>query len=138
MAYTLEGFAARLLVAAAAAARGNEEGLEKAATMLENHAKGLIGHPNGAWPPLAESTVDKKGMNTPLLETGALQGSIQHTVTDAHNAYVGSNDPTLKYSEYGTSHEPPRPLIALTAIQKGKEAAKIAGEGLLLAIERAI
>jgi hypothetical protein len=83
MAYTLEGFAARLLVAAAAAARGNEEGLEKAATMLENHAKGLIGHPNGAWPPLAESTVDKKGMNTPLLETGALQGSIQHTVTDA-------------------------------------------------------
>jgi hypothetical protein len=137
MAYTLAGFAARLIIAAEETKRGNEEGLEKAAVMLENHAKGLIGHPNGEWPPLAESTLHKKGMNTPLLETGEMQASIQHNL-DAHEAYIGSNDPKLKFSEYGTVHEPPRALIGLTAIQKGQEAAEIVGKSVLMKIERVL
>jgi hypothetical protein len=47
MPFTLSQFAARLVIAAEATRLGNEEGLEKAAAMLEDHAKGLIGHPNG-------------------------------------------------------------------------------------------
>jgi hypothetical protein len=138
MPFTLGQFAARLVIAAETVRLGNEEGLEKAAAMLENHAKGLIGHPNGEWPPLAESTLEKKGMNTPLLETGALQASIGHTVPDPHNAYVGSNDEKLKFSEFGTVHEPPRALIGLTAIQKGQEAAEIVGKSIIMTLERTI
>jgi phage gpG-like protein len=137
MAFTLGAFAARLLIAAEETRRGNEEGLEKAAKMLEEHAKGLIGHPNGEWPPLAQSTLNRKGMNTPLLETGEMQASIQHN-SDAHEANIGSNDPHMKFSEYGTVHEPPRPVLGLTVIQKGQEAADIVGKSVLIKIERAI
>jgi hypothetical protein len=77
-------------------------------------------------------------MNTPLLETGTLQASIEHTVPDAHNAYVGSNDEKLKFSEFGTVHEPPRPLISLTATQKGQEAAEMVGGSVIMTIEGTI
>jgi phage gpG-like protein len=135
--YSLAGFAARLLLAAEETKRGNHEGLEKAAVMLENHAKGLIGHPNGEWPPLAQSTLDRKGMNTPLLETGAMQASIQHN-SDDHEANIGSDDPHMKFSEYGTAKEPPRPVLGLTAIKKGQEAADIIGKAVIIKLERTL
>lgn len=131
MTYTLGGFGAKLIEAAVILKAGNREGLEKAAQMLEGHAKSLPGAPQAEWPPLAESTLRKKGgVNTPLLETGEMRDSIQHNA-DHKEAYIGSNDPKMTFSEYGTIHEPPRPIMSTTAIQKGDEAADIVGKSTL-------
>ena len=51
--------------------------------MVKERAKGLIGHPNASWPPLAPETLKRKdNVNTPLLETGEMRYLIEHVVAD--------------------------------------------------------
>lgn len=86
--------------------------LEPVGVMLETSAKEAIGTYRFGWTPLAESTIAHKATgDSPLLETGALQGSIGHVVEGEDRAYVGTNDEKAKWHEFGTSRIPPRPFL---------------------------
>ena len=90
--------------------------LEEACELFQYSAQQAISsgaNPYG-WPPLAESTLERK-QGTILLETGALLGSIEHNIDPMANktgeAYVGTNLEYAKYQEFGTSRIPPRPFL---------------------------
>jgi HK97 gp10 family phage protein len=105
----------------------HREALEKAAVVVETEAKRAIGTHDYGWPPLAASTVEKKGHDSPLLDTGELRDSITHTVSD-NEARIGSNLDKAVWHEYGTRHIPPRPFLSSAAMHKEPEIVKIIGE----------
>jgi hypothetical protein len=63
-------------------------------------------------------------------------------LSDRHEAYIGSNDERLKWLEYGTGKtgsewggpNPPRPVLGITVLRKGDEAAEIVGRAVAAAI----
>jgi phage gpG-like protein len=141
MAYTLGQFAEMLLHVTVILPAEEAAAMEKAAKILEDEAKGLIGIARPEWPPLAQATLDRKGgVNTPLLETGEMQASIEHN-SDRHEAYIGSNNPKLKWHEFGTVNvpwgtvNPPRPVLALASVRKEKEVVDTIGRAVFVAIE---
>ena len=102
--------------------------LTKGAIRLERRAKSKIGHyqdeqgPFEAWRELAESTkADRRqrGYNEddPLLRTGDMRDSIQHTV-EAKEAVVGSTSVIAMYQETGTPSIPPRSFLGSSAVQE--------------------
>jgi HK97 gp10 family phage protein len=105
--------------------------LENASVMFENSAKDAIG--NDAyifgWPRLAESTIERKGFERPLYETGELQNSIHHNVDD-HEAYVGTDVEYAKYQEYGTSRIPARPFLGGAIIHEEKRIPEVVHKAL--------
>jgi HK97 gp10 family phage protein len=102
------------------------EALEKGAKIIEDEAKRVIGTYDYGWPPLAASTVARKGADTPLLETGEMRDSIEHTV--GHDeARIGSNNDKALWHELGTSRIPPRPFLMGAAKAKEKEVADLLG-----------
>jgi phage gpG-like protein len=117
---------ARFAAAQAAVKAAEHESLEAAAQMVENRAKGYIGHPHAWWPPLTDETLKRKdGVNTPLLESGAMRNSIEHTV-EFPSAFVGSNSDTAVFQELGTSRGlPPRSFLGHAAMESGEEIAKM-------------
>jgi hypothetical protein len=127
----------------AAAAEGvksaEHEIVEVACEMVEAKAKGLIGHPHSWWPPLAPETLKRKdNVNTPLLETGEMRDSIEHTVVDREHGYVGSNSDTAVWQELGTSRIPPRSFLATAAMQEEPKIHAMAGELITAAIGGAL
>ena len=107
----LAQLAAKMGAAAVAVDHCIDRSLERAAILLETSAKEAIGTYEFGWPALAPATVARKGADTPLLETGRLQGSIEHQVGH-HEAWVGTNDPNAAFQEFGTSRGiPPRPFM---------------------------
>ena len=90
-------------------------GLEKAAQHMEDLSKAAIGSNLYDWPPLAASTIARKGADTPLLQTGGLRDSIHHSVTSSRTAEVGSDDPKADWAENGTTKAPPRSFLAAPA-----------------------
>jgi len=86
---------------------------------------------------LAESTIAHKATgDSPLLESGAMRDSIQHTV-EGKSGFVGSNDDKALWAELGTSRgEPPRSFLSLAAQQKGEEAADAVGRELFISITK--
>jgi hypothetical protein len=92
---------------------------------VEAKAKALIGVPHDFWAPLTDETLRRKdGVNTPLLETGAMLDSIEHTIAFP-SAYVGSNDERALWHEVGTTHVPPRSFLAHSAQESGPEIEKM-------------
>lgn len=74
-----------------------------------------------AWEDLAQSTIDDKERNgwptpSPLLRVGELRESI-HAEATGLSLIVGSNDPIVKFQEFGTSRIPPRPFIGPALIE---------------------
>jgi phage gpG-like protein len=100
--------------------------LKKAARLVEKEAKEVIGTYKYDWPPLAASTLAKKGADTPLLETGELRDSISHEVED-HRALIGSTDKVAVYQEFGTSRIPPRSFLGESLKRKTEEVLKAIG-----------
>src|ERR1700694_4467499 len=92
--------------------------LEEAAQILEHEAKSYPGEYQPGWPALQPETVGRKATgDSPLLETGAMRASYEHTV--GHDeAVVGSNDDKAVWHEVGTSKMPPRPVLGLAAATK--------------------
>ena len=139
MSYSLAQFAAKLLEAAIIMPAEEAEGMERAAAMLEREAKRIIG--SSALTPNAPATIEHKGADTPGVDTGETRESIQHN-SDRHEAYIGSNDERLKWLEFGTQKggsawggpNPPRPVLAITSIKHGDEAAEIVGRAVLASI----
>ena len=79
--------AARFAAAAVDIEAAKHAALEEACQIVEERAKGLIGHPNTSWPPLAPETLKRKdNINTPLLETGEMRDLIEHVVVDSSTA----------------------------------------------------
>jgi phage gpG-like protein len=136
--FSLGSFGSHLLAMAAAGAEYEHRGLEKAAKIIETEAKRVIGTYDYGWAPLAASTVAQKANgDTPLLETGAMRESIEHTV-HGRKAEVGSNSDIAVYQELGTARIPARSFLAGAAVHKGKEAAHaVAGEVFLSLSSRA-
>lgn len=101
------------------------EALERVAVKVEKTAKDEIGiyqeaiGPFPAWPELADATKEDrlaKGFseNDPLLRTGELRDSIQHT-TGELETQIGSDSDIMIYQELGTARIPPRPVLGPAA-----------------------
>lgn len=120
---SLGGFAAHLLTIEADMKLTEEVCVEKACRMVEKEAKAAIGtYRFESWTPLQPETVARKARgDTPLLETGELRDSIEHTVEREGTevvGYVGTNDPIAKYHELGTRTIPPRSFLGEAAMRK--------------------
>jgi phage gpG-like protein len=115
--FSILGFVAFAGTLAAGMEHANHVALERAARIVEKEAKAVIGTYRYGWPPLAESTLKKKSADTPLLETGKLRDSIQHSA-DHERARVGSNEDTAVWQELGTKSIPPRSFLAGAAMHK--------------------
>jgi hypothetical protein len=57
--------------------------LEKAGQLGENAAKRWFTDPRNNWAPNAPATVEEKGSDKPLIDTGELRRSITHVVKDS-------------------------------------------------------
>jgi len=118
--------------------------LEMLGQKIEDRARSYLGVPqtNGhggfpPWPPLADSTLAKKGQmapGTPLMETGALSNSLEHQLLSPITVAIGTSllsdrgEPYPKYLEEGTSEMPPRPFLHPAAIEVVEESLDAVGE----------
>lgn len=137
--FSLLGFAAHLVGMAAEIEHANHSALEKSARIVKKQAKDYIGTYDAKYPtpwhPLAESTKKdrvNKGFpaDQPLLRTGALRDSIEHTVS--HNeATVGSNSQIAAWQELGTSKFVPRPFLEPALREKVPEILEIVGRSVV-------
>lgn len=68
-------------------------------------------------PPLAASTVERKGFDAPLIETGAMHDSIGWEHASVRRTVVGSTDEKAVWHEFGPSNGrfPARPFFSKTA-----------------------
>src|SRR6185437_3640821 len=117
----------------------NHVALEKAAKLVEKEAKNVLGSYEYGWPQLAPSTQkerERQGFapNEPLLRTGEMRDSIQHSA-DHHEARVGSNSDIAVYQELGTSKIPPRSFLKETMVRKIEEIEDIIGRNVVAAFE---
>jgi phage gpG-like protein len=142
MTYSLIEFAAKLAIASAEMEIATREVIAAACAILAEEAKSLIGVPHPEWPALAAVTLERKdGVNSPLLESGEMRDSIAWN-SDAHEGYVGSNDPLLRFHEFGSDKagaawggpNPPRPVLGLALLKKEKEIYAMAGRAAMAAM----
>lgn len=140
MTHTLTDFAKALTASVVAVEVWKHEMLENACKIVEAEAKDVIGSYRYNWPQLAESTQAERGRlgfpeNEPLLRTGELRDSIEHTVIEHESAgYVGSNSMIAVYQELGTSRIPPRSFLAGASRAKEEEIHEEISRGLHVAI----
>ena len=118
--------------------------LEKCAKIVEKRAKEKIGEyqpqsgPFVGWAELSDYTkADRvsKGFteDDPLLRTGAMRDSIEHTVHDGV-AQVGSNSDIAVYQELGTNRIPPRSFLGGAMADSLEQVKGIIGESLTVAL----
>ena len=139
MAHSLADFAADLVKIGVAIDMIGGELLEEACKIVETEAKHVIGTYSAGynWPQLAWSTqIDRDlhgfPMNEPLLRTGELRDSIQHTVQREWRewtGWVGSNSQIAVYQELGTSRIPPRSFLGGAATAKEREIVEMICKG---------
>jgi HK97 gp10 family phage protein len=125
--FSLTGLATFLTEAMVEMDHAKHEALEKAAKIVEDGSKKAIGTYEFGWPPLAESTLEKKAADTPLLETGAMRDSIRHEV-EGDTARIGSDLDYALYQEVGTSRIPPRSFLMQSAVHHRDEIVHEIGE----------
>lgn len=84
-------------------------------------ARQLIGHSQNMWAPLADSTIQIKtklglGLNgdpsSPLYSSGEFYDDISFELMP-RGVMIGTNKDYIKYTEYGTSKMPPRPVFPM-------------------------
>lgn len=131
--FTLEGFAAFCGTLAIEQEHANHIALERAAVIVEDEAKRVIGTYDYGWAPLAELTLKKKAADTPLLETGEMRDSIEH-VSDHKEAQIGTNSQKAIWQELGTIKIPPRSFLAGAAMHKEHEVVEVIGRTITSAL----
>jgi hypothetical protein len=103
------------------------DSLDGACEIVEKEAKRVIGTYEYGWPSLQPDTIARKAKgDTPLLETGEMRDSIEHTVS-GKSGFVGSNNDKAVWQELGTSRIPPRSFLGGACMRKGEEVAKHLG-----------
>jgi phage gpG-like protein len=119
--------AARMAAAAIDMEAAKRAALEEACLIVQERAKGLLGHPNDSWAPLKPETIAQKGgLNMPLLNHGTMRDSIEHVVIDSNHAEVGSNSEIAVIQSLGSSRGlPPRPFLSLAGHLEGANVAKV-------------
>ncbi|WP_293857200.1 hypothetical protein [uncultured Alsobacter sp.] len=130
---SISQFVGFLSSAIAAMPKDQYTALEQAALLVKAEAKAELGNyqgaagPFAAWAPLKPATIARKrNGDTPLLETGKMRDSIEHTV-QGHTAWVGSNYDVAVYQELGTRNMPPRSFLGGAAVRKEKEIVELLG-----------
>lgn len=109
----------------------SKRAMTKAAKLVRDEAKRVLGTYDYGWAPLAQSTIERKHTgDSPLLETGDLRNSIKYSVSE-HEFTVGSNSPKALWHELGTSRVPPRSFIGGAAQAKIEEVHELMGKGYL-------
>ncbi len=121
------GFIAHLAVMQGHADHDKKDVLDRAGKLVEQTAKDAIGTYKFGWPPLDPATVARKGADTPLLQTGQMRDSIEHTVVGDH-VDVGTNDKKAVYQELGTTKIPPRSFLVAAAMEKEAEIVQMLGD----------
>jgi hypothetical protein len=114
---------------------GIHDALDTACRVIETEAKRVIGTYDYGWTPLQPETIERKATgDSPLLETGEMRDSIEHTV-EGKSGHVGSDNDKAVWQELGTSRGiPPRSFLAGAAMHKGHEAARAIGYTLFEAM----
>jgi phage gpG-like protein len=127
--FSLVGFAAFAIEAAAEIHKAGHGALEKAAKIVEIEAKAVLGTDGYGWVPLSPNT--KKTRPGMLLESGEMQASIEHTVVSNSEAHVGSNNDEAVWQELGTAKIPARSFLGGAAIAKRDEVGHAIGEHIV-------
>lgn len=146
---SLLGFIAKLAAFPAELEHETHKGMERAAVLVENEAKRLIGHdenpaagPFAEWQELADSTKEEKerlgyfgvvSEYDSLLRTGGMRDSIDHRV-EGHEAVVGSNDDKAVWQELGTSRIPARSFLGAGAFRKEDAVHEVLGSAVVTAL----
>jgi phage gpG-like protein len=102
----------------------------RACEMVAAEAKRVIGESYDFWPALAPSTLARKMMNTPLLETGELRASIEWN-SSGNEGHVGSNNDKAVWHELGTARIPPRSFLAGAAMAMEDKIHKMAARAVM-------
>lgn len=114
--------------------RASKASVTRAARIIRDEARRVLGTYDYGWVPLAEATIaQKKTGDSPLLETGAMRKSIKYSVSGYRmhwEAHVGSNDPKALWQELGTRTIPARSFLAGAAMRKEHEIHKMCGHDL--------
>ena len=137
-------FVARLAEVTIATEHETRAALEESARLVESEAKSEIGDyqpeagPFAAWAELADATKQDRvaqgySENDPLLRSGALRESIEHTVM-AREAHVGSNSPVAIYQERGTGKITARSFLGGALFRKQDEVAEVCGRHFIGAL----
>lgn len=131
MPFDLAGFGEEMLKLSVAVALETRLAIEEACVIVEHEAKRVIGTYDYGWVPLAQATIDdrsRQGFNPdePLLRTGELRDSIQHTVIGL-DGYVGSDNMKAVWQELGTKTIPPRSFLMGAAQHKVGEVVEKTG-----------
>jgi hypothetical protein len=101
--------------------------LDEAAKIVQDEAKRVLGTYDYGWPPLAQSTVERKGDDTPGIETEEMKESIKRTIINHDEALVGSELDKALWFELGTVKQPPRSFLVGAARQKEAEIVRRTG-----------
>jgi len=129
--FSLVGFASFLAGAMAEVEHHKHKALEEAAQIVEDESKRVISTYDYGWTPLKPATVTRKANgDTPLLETGEMRDSIEHTV--GHDeAQIGSNNDKAVWQELGTATIPARSFLAGAANAKESELRTLLGKSMV-------
>lgn len=63
-------------------AQGARDGLERAGIFASNKVKDFFTDPENGWPDNSQATIDAKGSDRPMVDTGALRQAITHVVKE--------------------------------------------------------
>jgi phage gpG-like protein len=141
---SIEAFVSHLATVAVAVREADHAILEEAAEKVEKRAKKKIGEyqdqvgPFIAWPELAEATKAdrvKQGYpeDEPLLRSGEMRDSIEHTV-GRDEAQIGSNNDKAVWQELGTEHIPPRSFLGGAMAELVPEILSVSGRRFMGAL----
>lgn len=155
---SIEAFVTHLATVAVAVKEADHAILEESAELIEKRAKQKIGEyqeqvgPFIAWPELSENTlyggVAPSGFryegkiplgyateenHNPLLRTGEMRDSIEHTV-GRDEAQIGSNNDKAVYQELGTMYMPPRSFLGGAMAETVPEILSVSGRHFVAAL----
>lgn len=92
-------------------------------SLIEEHAghfSGRVDSSGSIWPPLAASTIKKKGHDVPLVETGEMKKSVlnsshpDHVGATSHRGLIfGTEDRKAIFHQFGTAKIPQRAFIGM-------------------------
>jgi hypothetical protein len=147
---SFEAFAEHLAKVVFAEHEAKLMAMDKATKIVQKEAKAEIGVYQDAigdipgWAELADSTkADRVRLgyseNDPGLRSGATRDSVQRTVKEGDvlgevAGFVGSDMDEMVWFELGTSKQPPRSVLAGSAMRKEDDLHKLIGEAVYTAL----